>query len=387
MTRRRVLISSVIVAVSIVSLTASSRSTPPRRIVPNVGTFGMRVAPLQLRSVGVMTFGSDGTLYVADSRAGAVYAIDVGETERDSSSTGITIKAVDAQIANALGVSKDEVRVHDMVAHPLSQSIYFSVTKGRGESEVPLLVRLTKRDRRVAVVPLEMIRHARLELPDAASRDTTMPWEGFPRSFTMTHLAVGNGELYVAGLSNEEFKSTLRRATLPFGKGEVTTHVEIFHTSHNQFETASPIESLLPLTLNGRPSVLASYTCSPLVLFDRDALTGSGVVRGKTVAELGGGNRPFDMITYRSPKSGKQYVMIANSHRTLMRIDMADLAAAPGMTTPVTQAYQPGGVPYLPIASYGVLELDNYNAHNVVVLERNPVDGSLDLATVGLDWL
>jgi hypothetical protein len=191
----------------------------------------------------------------------------------------------------------------------------------------------------------------------------------------------------VAGLSNEEYKSTLRRVTLPFGSAAVTTKVEIYHTSHDRFETASPIESLLPVTLNGRSLVLASYTCSPLVVFDRDALRGSGVVRGKTVAELGGGNRPFDMIAYRSPKDGKEYMMVANSHRTLMRFDLAEIAAAPGMTTAVKQAYQPGGVSYLPIASYGVLELDNYNSHNVIVLDRNAGNGSLDLETVGLNLL
>jgi hypothetical protein len=347
----------------------------------------MRLAPLQLRSIGVMTFGPDGILYVADSRAGAVYAIDLGDAGRDTSSTGIKVDGVDSKIASLLGVSKDEIRVHDMVASPVTQAVYFSVTKGNGDGETPVIVRLTKGDKQLSVVSLDMIRHARLALPDAASRDTTMPWEGFPRSFTMTHLAVGNGELYVAGLSNEEFKSTLRRATLPFGKGTVTTHVEIFHTSHNRFETASPIESLLPLSLNGRSVVMASYTCSPLVMFDRDALNGSGVVRGKTVAELGGGNRPFDMVTYRSPRNGKQYLMIANSHRTLMRFDLGEIAAAPGMTAAVTQAYQPGGVPYLPVASYGVLELDNYNSRNLVVLERSAVDGSLDLDTVDLNWL
>jgi len=382
MTKRRLLLSVLVAAVGISTLTAS-RS----RDVATGGTYGMRLAPLQLRSIGVMTFGSDGILYVADSRAGAVYAVDLGDAERDTSGTGITVKGVDAQIASVLGTSKDDIRIHDMVANPLSQTVYFSVTKGRGELAVPMLVRLTKRDKQFSVVSLDMIRHARLELPDAASRDTTMPWEGFPRSFTMTHLAVGNGELYVAGLSNEEFKSTLRRVKLPFGQGAVTTKVEIFHTSHNRFETASPIESLLPVTLGGRSLVLASYTCSPLVVFDRDALSGSGVVRGKTVAELGGGNRPFDMIAYKSPKDGKQYMMIANSHRTLMRFNLADIAAAPGMTTAVTQAYQPGGVSYLPVASYGVLELDNYNAHNVIVLDRNPADGSLDLETVGLNWL
>lgn len=386
MIRRRVLASIFVGAVSISSL-AAFRSIDRRTSARPEGTYGMRLAPLQLRSVGVMTFGPDGILYVADSRAGAVYAIDLGDSARDTTTTGIKVDGVDSRIASLLGVSKDEIRVHDMVASPLSQAVYFSVTKGRGEAATPVIVRLTKSDKQLSLVSLDMIRHARLELPDAASRDTTMPWEGFPRSFTMTHLAVGNSELYVAGLSNEEFKSTLRRATLPFGKASVTTHVEIFHTSHNRFETASPIESILPLSLNGRSIVMASYTCSPLVMFDHDALNGTGVVRGKTVAELGGGNRPFDMVTYRSPRDGKQYLMIANSHRTLMRFDLAEIAAAPGMTTAVKQAYQPGGVPYLPVASYGVLELDNYNSRNLVVLERSAVDGSLDLDTVDLNWL
>ena len=155
----------------------------------------------------------------------------------------------------------------------------------------------------------------------------------------------------------------------------------------DRFETASPIESLLLVTVNGRHIVLASYTCSPLAIFDRDALRGSGVVRGKTVAELGGGNRPFDMVAYTSPNNGRRYVMVANSRRTLMRFDLDSLVSATPMTTAVKQAYQPGGVPYLPVASFGVLQLDTYNGKNLIVLERDKVDGSLDLATVGLDEL
>lgn len=384
MTQRRAAAFILGAVVALAGLAPSRNSNLEAR---SPGTYGMRAAPLRFQSIGVMTFGTDGILYVADSRAGAVYAIDVGEMQRDTSTSGIRIKGVDERIAAALRTSKDQIRIHDMVAHPASQSVYFSVTKGRGDTAEPVLVRMTKRDSRFAVVPLDMIRHARVELPNAVSRDTTMPWEGVPRSFTMTHLAVGNGELYVAGLSNEEFKSALRRVTLPFGKNAVTTKVEIYHTSHDRYETASPIEALLPVTLGGRPMVVASYTCSPLVVFDRDALSGSGVVRGKTVAELGGGNRPFDMVAYTSPKDGKPYMMIANSHRTLMRFDLGDIAAAPGMTTPVRQAYQAGGVSYLPVASYGVLELDNYNARHVVVLDRDPADGSLDLETVDLGWL
>src|SRR5262249_49763234 len=138
MTRRRVVTTILVAAVSITGL-AANRPT-------NSGTYGMRVAPLVLRSIRVMTFGSDGILYVADSLAGAVYAVDVAETTRDTSTSGLMIKGVDAKIAEALGVTKDNIRINDMVANPISQTLYFSVTKGRGETETPLIVRLTKAD-------------------------------------------------------------------------------------------------------------------------------------------------------------------------------------------------------------------------------------------------
>jgi hypothetical protein len=166
-----------------------------------------------------------------------------------------------------------------------------------------------------------------------------------------------------------------------------STTVEIYHTSHDRYETASPIESMLPMALGGKQVVLASYGCSPLAVFDRSELGAKKHLRGRTVAELGGGNRPLDMIRYVRPSDGKEYVLIANSHRTLMRVDPTDIANAPALTTPVRQAYQPAGVGYLPIASYGVLQLDTYNAANVVVLERDSEDGSLDVKSLSLKWL
>jgi hypothetical protein len=350
------------------------------------GTYGVRLVPLRLQSVGVIQFGTDGTLYVADSRAGAVYSVDVGETAHDTSSSAVRIDDIDQKIGAALGVTKDQIRIHDMAAHPLSQSLYFSVTRGQGDGAVPVIVKAAKGGT-ITVLDLDPIRHSRVQLPDAASRDTLIPWVGHSRSITITDLGVAEGELYVAGLSNEGFKSTLRRVPLPFGAAVKATTVEIYHTSHDRFETASPIESLLPLTLNGRAMVLASYTCSPVALFERDALAREAHVRGKTVAELGGGNRPLDMVSYRSPRDGKPYILIANSHRTLMRMDPAELAAAPAMTTPVRQAYQPAGVGYLPVSSFGVLQLDTYNRGYAVVLQRDAIDGSLDVRSQGLNWL
>jgi hypothetical protein len=349
-------------------------------------TYGMRLAPIQLQSAGVMHFTADGLLFLADSRAAAIYAIDVGERHRDTSATLVRIDDVDQKIAAAVGTTRDQIRVHDMVAHPLSQSLYFSVTRGRGEHAVPLVVSVTKVDEKVTVLPLKNIRHARAALADAPSPEAKTSWGASQRTMTVTDLALVDGELYVAGLSNEEFASALRRIPYPFGRAPARTTVEIYHTSHDRWETAAPIESFLPITLNGKPSLLAGYGCAPIVVFDRADIASKRHLRGKTVSELGGGNRPFDMIRYVNA-AGKEYVLVANSHRTLTRLDPAEIAAAPEMTTSVKQAYQPAGVGYLPVASFGVLQLDNYNSAGIVLLQRDPEDGSLDVASRGLRWL
>ena len=374
--------SGILIAATSVALLVAARPT-----TTTPGTYDMRVGAVRLMSAGVMQFGPDGTLFVADARAGAVYALDVAESTRDTSSTPIRIDDVDAQIASALGTTRDQIRIRDMVAHPLSQSLYFSVARGRGDDATVAIARITKRDARVTILPLESIRHARAELPDVPSADAKTPWGEPTRSMAITDLALVNGELLVAGLSNEEFSSALRRVPYPFGGAYKSTTVEVFHTSHDKYETASPIESMLPMTLGGKDVVLASYTCSPLAVFDRADLTAKHHVRGRTIAELGGGNRPLDMIRYVSPRSGKEYVLIANSHRTLMRLDPVEIANAPAMTTAVKQAYQPAGVGYLPVSSYGVLQLDAYNKANAVLLQRDPDDGSLDVRSLGLNWL
>jgi hypothetical protein len=358
----------------------------PAAAVASTATYGMRVAPIQLQSAGVMHFAPDGILFLADSRAGAVYAIDVGEQHRDTSASLVRIDDVDQKIAAALGTTRDQIRVHDMVAHPLSQSLYFSLTRGRGDAGVPAVVSVTKVDEKVTVLPFESIRHARAAFDDAPALDAKTPWGASQRTMTVTDLALVDGELYVAGLSNEEFASALRRLPYPFGRAPAKTTVEIYHTSHDRWETAAPIESFLPIALNGKPSLIAGYGCSPIVVFHRADFASKRHLRGKTVSELGGGNRPFDMIRYVNP-AGKEYVLVANSDRTLMRLDPAAIAAAQEMTTSVKQAYEPAGVGYLPVASFGVLQLDNYNRAGIVLLQRDREDGGLDVVSRSFRWL
>src|SRR5689334_1977612 len=251
--------------ISLLSVAAASLTVAAMRAAgradaataPSHGTYGMRVGAVRLMSAGVLQFAPDGILFVADSRAGAVYAIDVAESLQDSSASGVEIDDVEAKIAAAMNTTRDQIRIRDMAAHPRSQSLYFSVTRGRGESATPALVRITKRDERVTVLPLESIRHARAELADTPAADAKTPWGESKRTLSITDLALSNGELFVAGLSNEEFSSALRRIPYPFGGAVASTTVEIYHTSHDRYETAAPIESMLPMTIGGKSVVLA----------------------------------------------------------------------------------------------------------------------------------
>ena len=118
-----------------------------------------------------------------------------------------------------------------------------------------------------------------------------------------------DGEVYVAGLGNEEFASTLRRLPYPFaGKesGDDASRCITRRTTATRRRRRSSRSS--PITLAGKPSLVAGYGCSPIVTIGRAELAAGKHVRGKTVAELGGGNRPFDMIRYTNAK-GKEYIL------------------------------------------------------------------------------
>ena len=64
------------------------------------------------------------------------------------------------------------------------------------------------------------------------ARDAKTPWGAPQRSFTVTDLALVDGEVYVAGLGNEEFASTLRRLPYPFkGTGTADDRRDVSHVA------------------------------------------------------------------------------------------------------------------------------------------------------------
>ena len=168
-------------------------------------------------------------------------------------------------------------------------------------------------------------------MPD---KDQASPAAEFDR-FLAAHpdIAYVDGRVIVAGLSNEEFSSSLRAIPFPFSKVDRGTLIENYHGAHGQFETRAPVRTLIPFRVGGQDQILAAYTCTPLVQFALSDLKPGAKIMGKTIAEFGNGNRPLDIILYQ--KDGKDYLLMANSSRGVIKVATGQIAAAESITARV----------------------------------------------------
>ncbi|MDX1383476.1 MAG: hypothetical protein R3190_07535, partial [Thermoanaerobaculia bacterium] len=274
-------------------------------------------------SLGVLAFGPDGVLFAADSLAGAIYAIDTGEQVGAQIVGSIEVDGIDARIAAMMGTTPENIQIHDLAVNPVTRRAYLSVSRGTAaDAEVGLFA--VGLDGKVEAVDLSSRRHARVDLGNAPAEDATDRRGRSLRVETITDLAYIDGKLLVTGLSNEEFSSKLRALEFPFSDVSPGTSVEIYHGAHGRWETYAPVRTFATYDAGEEPYVLAAYTCTPLVKFSLDELeTAGGKVAGTTVAELGNRNRPLDMVIYS--RDGSDYILIANSSRGVMKVELADL--------------------------------------------------------------
>ena len=135
----------------------------------------------------------------------------------------------------------------------------------------------------------------------------------------------------------------------------------------------------MPYKVKGETNLIAGYLCTPLVKFPTSGLRPGGKVMGTTIAELGNRNRPLDMIVYK--KDGKEFLLMSNNSRGVMKISTDGFATAESITKPVADK---AGVGYETItAMKGVEQLDLLDAANTIVLARTDA-GVLNLDVVAL---
>ena len=331
---------------------------------------------LKMKTLGSLAFGTENLLFAGDSEGAAVYAVDVNDTEKAADNSGINVRQIDQKIAALLGTTPDAIRINDMAVHPVSQQVYLSITRGQGDTAQSVLLRVAKSGD-IEEVSFEGIHYSQASISNAPAVDAKDRRGRSLRTNTITDLAYANGHVYVAGLSNEEFASNFRQLTFPFKDEMQASSIEIFHVAHGQFETHAPIRTFMPYEVENKLQILAEYTCTPLVAFPVEGLKDGTHVKGKTVAELGAGNTPLDIVSFE--KEDNRFILVANTNRTLMLIDADELDGAQSLTEPLTKSFGTAGVGYTALPMVGVLQLAMLNEEHFLILKRQSQDGSLQL--------
>jgi len=323
----------------------------------------------EFKSMGALAFGPEGILFVADPRGAAIFAISTEDTKPSDVKEGLKVPNLNEKLASLLGIEAKQIKINDLAVNPLSTNAYLSVTRGLAPDAPSLLVKVDRHGK-ISEFPVKGVKFAQVVLPNATVKN---------RQEAITSMAYSNGKLYVAGLSNEEFASNLRAIPFPFKDADKGTSVEIFHGAHGKFETRSPVRTFVPYDINGEAHLLAAYTCTPLVKFPVKDLKAGEKLKGTTVAELGNHNVPLDMIVYK--KDGKDYILMANSARGMMKIPTEGIDKVEGITAPVKDTFAGLKAENLKDIK-GVVQLAQLDSTRALILSRDK--DVLNLDTIDL---
>ena len=346
------------------------------------------------KHLGPLAFGPDGVLFAADSQDVSITALQLAKQMAGGAAGTKDVPAIDQKIAAPLGIDAKNLLITDMVVHPKTGNAFISAIRGLGANATPVLVRVDGAGK-IDVIALDQVRYTRIGLPNPPPAETPLvlgqrkiPVANYPDKVdpaglmgvqTITHMAYLDGKLYVSGLSSEEFASRMRVIPYPFTTADNGASVEIYHGSHGQLETFSPVFTFVPYAIDGVPSIVASYLCTPLVKFPVSALAPGSKVQGTTIAEFGNRNRPVDMIIYK--KNNQDFILMSNNVRGVMKVPTAPFGKAEPITKQIPET---AGVPFETIGSMtGVQQLDLLDATHALLLVQSQL-GTLDLQAAAL---
>ena len=354
------------------------------------------VSAQSLSSAGALAFDTANTLFVGDAEAGLVHAFDLTDALTDQADyqlgraqtfEGRTIfNHLDVETAALLGVEAADIAINDMLVHKPTKQIFLSVHRGRGPDAEAVII---------------AVNHGALELVDLAAADhSSMSVGPVPTAETLefgqplntlaiTDIDYYNGELFVAGVSNEEFSSKLRRIPFPFTNEISTSSIEIWHAVHAQYETRAPIITQTIAELDGQPTLIAIYACTPIVRIPLAELTDGAEVRGTMIGEMGFGNTPLDIVPYVNGWDGTSNVVVTNTNRSAASINLEAIASADAMPhgEGVQNVFFVEGVYQFPLPMSGTLHLDTLDDTYALVVRHSPEDvRNIQLHTVPMPF-
>lgn len=356
-----------------------------------------------IQSLGELEFNEEGVLFMGDNLAGAIHAIDLSSETQAEEAFEINVYHIDAQISSILGTAPANIQINDLAVHPKSGEVYLSVTRGHGVEALPALIKINAENQLTAIdvagaditsqllgkVPdLSMTFRPRGSMMAPPTPKELAKAQRSRRMFSIMDIEFHKGELFVSGVSNEEFSSVLRRMPYPFDGTESISNIEMFHIAHDQYESRAPIRSMQIKNIDGIDQIIAAYTCSPIVLIPLTELTDGAKVKARTLGDMGNG-QPLDMVSFSL--MGQEMLFVTNSGRSPQVIPLNGLNNAQVVTD---EDFERGGkldlspvMPYGPVGEAVMfvgssLQIDLLNQNQFISLTRDAPTGSLDLETL-----
>ena len=349
-----------------------------------------------LQSAGALTFGPKAVLFVGDIAGAKVHAFELRDKDLTSQKDVISgnfrnfegrdqVQGLDQKLAALFGTTIDRIVINDLAVHAPTQQIFISVERGRGKDAIPAIVKVNHG--KLEILQLDSIPHSQVSIPNVPDSKAMLEFDP-QEMYAITDIKYYNGEIFVTGITNQRFASTLRRIPYPFDSKMATSTLEIWHPVHGEFETRAPIIRQLIRELNGEPYLFGVYGCTPLVRFHLSALKDGAHVRGDVIGELGYGANPLDMFTFTSPADSKDYLLVTIDTRSASQIAVSELASAPPEPTGGGIDFGPGGLGRtqraLPIKAEHMAML---NSKWAVLIWRHPrTTYRLDLSTLALPY-
>ncbi len=375
----KTLITSLLALTLVVNVFAEGSKAPPT--ATSAFMKNPQIGGLKLNGAGNLHAGPFGLLLVAEN-GGSLVAIDTGHTGKFQAVKPIA--NIGAKVAGAMGTTPGKVTINDLKANPETGIVYLSVRRSDGVSGILTLDATGK----LAALDIRKLNWVRVKLADKL------------KISRISDLGLAPGRVLAAGQSNDAFRSKIFSIPTPI-EHDGTAHIystDTYHVAHGRWETRAPIQSFIMTEEKGAPYMVGSFACTPIAKFPLGNLNSGAKVKGTSVLELGSGNRPLDMFTYKS--SGKQWLVTHTmrfhkpfaytpSKYWAVRIDMKHIAAS-GEDTTNKKAYRrnktvakdPKGVEVV-AALHGAVQVDAYGKQSAVLL-RGTESGALNLEVVKL---
>jgi hypothetical protein len=345
--------------------------------VSGADVWGLTKGTPELQTASTLAFGPEDILFIGDAQGAAVFAISTGDKKGNAAKASINIDDLPTAIADELHAKK--VVVNDLAVNPKTGAAFLAVTA----DEKPGIVKIDGGGK-ISELPLKDIKFAKAALADAP--EDKVVGEGQRarnrRTDSITDIAFFENKVLVSGLSNAQSASTVRELNFPFAESDKGIGVEIYHAAHGKNEDNAAMRTFVPILIDGEPSLLAAYVCTPLVKIPLKELSAADdKFKATTVAELGNRNRPLDMISYE--KGGDEFLLLSNSARGVMKITTAGLNEAKPLTEPVSGGGTAGQQFEAVESLNGVIQMDKLNETSALVLVQAE-GGPQNLKTVEL---